>query len=246
MALTISTRRDDSGLGDAAFVAPPLAGLVVYQLTLDPSLGPEERNDVLDGIAALGVTAIELLPGAEPPEGPEKFVPAHIAVERAFGGAAALRTLVAEAHRHGLAVIVDVAYQKPSPLGSGGLDIAQESVRGVIVREALRWLRDVRVDGVRHDMGAYGDLIDASSVARPVGYQLIRELNAAIREELSHVVLIAVDAPGDGRVTSLDSSGALFHTQWDTAYVHAIKAALDGKGPMADVRDVIGSSFGDT
>lgn len=246
MALTVSTRRDDSALGDSSFVAPPLAGLVVYQLRLDPALAPEERNAVLDRVAALGVTAVELLPGAERPERSDQYVPAHVAVERAFGGAAALRALVADAHRHGLAVIVDVAYQRPHPFGEVGLDIGQESVRGVIVREALRWLRDVRVDGVRHDMGAYADLIDASSVPRPVGYQLIRELNAAIREELSHVVLIALDEPGDGRLTSMDASGALFHTQWDTTYVHAIRAALDGRGPMADVRDVIGSSFGDT
>ncbi|HET7723096.1 MAG TPA: alpha amylase C-terminal domain-containing protein [Propionibacteriaceae bacterium] len=246
MALTVGTRRDDSAPGDSAFVAPPLAGLVVYQLTLDPAMGPEERNEVLDRVAALGVTAVELLPGAEPPEGHTQYLPAHVAVERSFGGAENLRMLVAEAHRHGLAVIVDIAYQRPDPGGKVVLDIAQESVRGVIVGEALRWLKHVRVDGIRHDMAAYGRLIDAASIPRPVGYQLIRELNAAIRHELSHVVLIALDERGDGRVTSMDDSGALFHAQWDTDYVHAIRAALDERGPMSDVRDVIGSSFGDT
>ncbi len=246
MALTTGTQREHSALADDVFVAPPLAGLVVYQLTLEPALDAEQRDAVLDRVAALGVTAVELLPPSELPAASEPYVPAHVAVERAFGGAAALRTLVAAAHQRGLAVIVDVAYQRPAPNGNVVLDFTQEAVRGVITREALRWLRDVRVDGVRHDMGAYADLVDSASVPRSAGWQLIRELNKAIRDELSNVVLIALDEQGDPRVTSMDASGALFHAQWDPAFVHAIKDALDGRAPMAGVRDVIGSSFGDT
>jgi len=246
LASTIDARPADATLSDDSFVAPPLAGLVIYQLTLDPSLAPELRAEALDGIAALGVTAIELLPVSQPDETLVHYVPAHVAVERAFGGAPALRTFVSEAHSRGLAVIVNIAYQRPEPLAEAVLDITQESVRSVIVREALRWLRDTHVDGVRHDMAAYMALVDASSVARPVGWQLIREINAAIREERSTVVLIALDDHGDARLTSMDEPGAFFHTQWDMQFVHAIRQAIDGIGTMADVRDAIGSSFGDT
>ena len=245
MALSVGTRRDDAPVGDDSFVAPPLAGLVIYQVTVDPDMSPELRAATLDDIAALGVTAIELLPASEPAEAREHYVPAHVAVERAFGGAAALRNLVAEAHHRGLAVIVDIAYQRPDPLADVVLDITQDSVRSVIVREALRWVRDTHLDGVRHDMAAYTDLVDASSVPRAVGWQLIREMNASIREEYNAFVLIALDDRGDTRVTSMDASGALFHTQWDMQFVHPISEALTGHGPMADVRDAIGSSFGD-
>lgn len=246
MALSTGTRPDDVMLGDDRFVAPPLAGLVIYQLRLDPSMDPDLRAQTLDGIAAIGATAIELLPAAQPAGAAEHYVPAHVAVERAFGGAAALRNLVVEAHRRGLAVIVNIAYQRAGTVGDVALDIAQPSVRSVIVKEALRWLRDTHIDGVRHDMAAYTDLVDASSVARPVGWQLIREMNQAIRDEYSGIVLIALDDRGDARVTSMDASGALFHTQWDMQFVHALRECLDGRRPMADVRDAIGSSFGDT
>jgi 1,4-alpha-glucan branching enzyme len=246
MALSIGTRHDETALRDDSFVAPPLAGLVIYQVKLDPELTPDLRAATLDSIAALGVTAIELLPAADVPETREHYVPAHVALERAFGGASALRSLIAEAHHRGLAVIVNIAYQRPDPVADVALDITQDSVRSVIVREAVRWLRDMHVDGVRHDMAAYTDLVDASSVARPVGWLLIREMNTAIREEHRNIVLIALDDRGDARVTSMDASGALFHTQWDMQFVHAIRESLDGRGPMAGVRDAIGSSFGDT
>jgi 1,4-alpha-glucan branching enzyme len=245
MAFAVGARHDAS-LSDDYFVAPPLAGLVIYQVHLDPNLALDERAAILDTIAALGVTGIELLPASGLDEAQERYVPAHIALERAFGGAATLRTIIAEAHHRGLAVIVNIAYQGLAPTANLVLDISQDSVRSVIVREALRWLRDTRVDGIRHDMAAYTDLVDSSSVGRAVGWKLIREMNAAIRAEHSHVVLIALDDLGDARVTSMDESGALFHAQWDMQFIHAIAKALPGAGPMSDVRDAIGSSFGDT
>jgi 1,4-alpha-glucan branching enzyme len=245
MAFAVGTLHDAS-LGDDYFVAPPLAGLVIYQVHLDPNMAVDEHAAVLDTIAALGVTAIELLGASGPGEAQERHVPAHIALERAFGDAATLRTFIAEAHHRGLAVIVNIAYQGLAPMSTMMLDITQDSVRNVIIREAVRWLRDTHVDGIRHDMAAYTDLVDASSVARAVGWRLIREMNAAIRAEHSHVVLIALADRGDTRVTSMDGSGALFHAQWDMQFVHAIGEALPGHGPMSDVRDAIGSSFGDT
>src|SRR5665647_271776 len=164
MVLTVGARHDDEALRDDDFVAPPLSGLVIYQAKLDPDMDAERRAATLDGIAALGVTAIELVSNSEPAEISDHYIPAHIAVERAFGGATAMRGLIADAHHRGLAVIVNVAYQKPHAVDGVVLDITQESVRSVIVREALRWLRDMHLDGVRHDMAAYTDLVDLSLI----------------------------------------------------------------------------------
>jgi 1,4-alpha-glucan branching enzyme len=245
MALSLGTRRGDATLDDS-FVAPPLAGLVIYQLTIDPTMAPERRAETLDSIAALGVTAIELLPTS----GHRGARALRTGARR--GGArlrwrGRLRELIAEAHHRGLAVIVNIAYQRADPSRRGAGHHAGLRTCRVIVREALRWLRDTHVDGVRHDMDAYTGLVEARrrSLAS-VGWQLIREMNAAIREEHSNIVLIALDDRGDARVTSMDASGALFHTQWDMQFVHAIRESLDGRRPMADVRDAIGSSFGDT
>src|SRR5659263_113875 len=132
MVLTVGARHDDEALRDDEFVAPPLSGLVIYQTKLDPDMDPERRAATLDGIAALGVTAIELLPATDPAETSDHYIPTHIAVERAFGGSAAMRGLIADAHHRGLAVIVNVAYQKPHPVDDVVLDITQDSVRSVI------------------------------------------------------------------------------------------------------------------
>lgn len=238
------SRRPDSA--DDDFRMPPLAGLVIYQVRIDPTVDDERRSEILDHIAGLGVTAIELIPCA-PPEVPEgQYVPAHVSLERAFGGLDALRRIVTAAHDRGLAVIVDVAYQRRVPSMSPTPDIDSDEVRSHIVREAVRWLRDTHIDGLRHDMAPYTDLVDAAGLDRSAGWRLIRELNQAIREEYGDVVLIAYDRHGNAQVTSQDDSGALFHAQWDLLFVHPIREAINGLQPMADVRDAIGSSFGDT
>jgi 1,4-alpha-glucan branching enzyme len=231
---------------DDDFRAPPLAGLIIYQTKLDPTADEDTRAAVLDHIAGLGVTAVEFIACNKPVVADGQYVPAHISLERAFGGAAALRQVVAEAHRRGLAVILGVAYQLRETVIASAPDIDSGDVREHIVREALRWLRDTHVDGLRHDMAPYTDLVNASGLDRSAGWQLIREMNRAIRDEYGDVVLIALEAHGYPQVTSLDESGALFHTQWDTLFVHPIREAINGLQPMADVRDAIGSSFGDT
>ena len=43
MALNVGTRQGDASLRDDSFVAPPLAGLVIYQVTVDPGMAPELR-----------------------------------------------------------------------------------------------------------------------------------------------------------------------------------------------------------
>ena len=233
-------------LSDDNFRTPPLAGLIIYQARLDPTADEDTRVAILDHIAGLGVTAVELIPCSRPLVADGLYVPAHVSLERAFGGPSALRQVVAEAHRRGLAVILDVAYQLRETVIETAPDIDSSDVRAHIVREALRWLRDTHVDGLRHDMAPYTDLVDASGLDRHAGWQLIREMNRAIREEHGDVVLIALDAHGYPQVTSLDESGALFHAQWDILFVHPIREAINGLQPMADVRDAIGSSFGDT
>ncbi|MEM8865450.1 MAG: alpha-amylase family glycosyl hydrolase, partial [Planctomycetota bacterium] len=104
------------------------------------------------------------------------------AVESAYGGPDALKRLVKAAHEHGIGVILDVVYNHfgPSDLdlwqfdgwsenGKGGIyfyndwrsetpwgdtrpDYGREEVREYIHRNALTWLRDFHVDGLRYDM----------------------------------------------------------------------------------------------
>jgi maltooligosyltrehalose trehalohydrolase len=66
----------------------------------------------LDELRRLGITLIELMPVAEFPgrwnwgyDGVGLYAPAHV-----YGDPEALKRFVDEAHRHGLGVILDVAY----------------------------------------------------------------------------------------------------------------------------------------
>jgi 1,4-alpha-glucan branching enzyme len=69
------------------------------------------------GICALGVNAIQLLPTHEfPGDNSWGYNPSHIfSVESAYGGPDALKRLVDQAHKHGIAVILDVVYNHLGP-----------------------------------------------------------------------------------------------------------------------------------
>src|SRR5207302_6134839 len=134
-----------------------------------------------DGVAGrlpflrdLGVTAIELMPVAAFPgargwgyDGVDLW-----AVHDAYGGPEGLRRLVDAAHATGIAVVLDVVYNHLGPdgnhLGSFGpyftdryrtpwgdalhLDRPDsDEARALIVENALMWLRDYHLDGIRLD-----------------------------------------------------------------------------------------------
>ncbi len=74
----------------------------------------------LPQLAALGVTAIELMPVAQfPGDRNWGYDGVHpYAVQNSYGGPRALQRLVDAAHRHGLAVLLDVVYNHLGPEGN--------------------------------------------------------------------------------------------------------------------------------
>ena len=112
------------------------------------------------------------------------------AVESGYGGADALKAFVREAHRHGIAVILDVVLNHfgPSDLalwqfdgwsenGKGGIyfyndersatpwgdtrpDYGREEVRAYLHDNALMWLEEYHLDGLRFDATLYIRTID--------------------------------------------------------------------------------------
>lgn len=188
--------------GDA-FVCPPHNDLVIYELHVG-SFAPDKEGQVgtfdqvqanLAHFRSLGVSAIQLMPTAEfAGDWSWGYNPAHIfAVESSYGGPDALKTLVREAHRNGLAVIMDVVYNHfgPSDLdlwqfdgwsenGKGGIyfyndwrsatpwgdtrpDYGRGEVRQYLRDNAYLWLRDYHVDGLRFDMTPYMRSVDADA-----------------------------------------------------------------------------------
>ncbi|HYE57313.1 MAG TPA: alpha-amylase family glycosyl hydrolase, partial [Rhodothermales bacterium] len=200
-ALVYDDAAFDWGEKEAQWQLPAWNSLVIYEVHGGTFFGKpfasqeddgawtltEQARERLDYLQRLGVTAIGLMPVAEfPGDVSWGYNPAHLfAIESAYGGPDALKTLVREAHARGLAVIVDVVYNHfgPSDLDlwqfdgwsehdGGGIyfyndhrsetpwghtrpDYGRPEVRAYLVDNARMWLRDFHADGLRFDMTLY-------------------------------------------------------------------------------------------
>jgi 1,4-alpha-glucan branching enzyme len=166
--------------------------LVIYELhvgTFNDEAGGDQSGKFasvsarLGHLKTLGVNAIEIMPVAQfAGERSWGYNPAHIfSIERAYGGSLAFKRFVKQAHKQGIAVILDVVYNHlgPSDLDLWQFDGWSENNRGGIyfynddraktpwgetrpdygrgeVRQFIRdnifmWLEEYHVDGLRFD-----------------------------------------------------------------------------------------------
>jgi maltooligosyltrehalose trehalohydrolase len=126
----------------------------------------------LEHLRRLGVTAIELMPIAEFPgtrgwgyDGVLPYAPAS-----AYGSPESLKSLVCAAHAHGIAVMLDVVYNHFGPEGNylyryapqffterhstpwgAAIDFEHEATRDFFIHNALYWLEEYHLDGLRLD-----------------------------------------------------------------------------------------------
>ena len=117
---------------DDAFRMPAWNELVIYELHVGTFNAPKEHEvgtfyDVIERLPYLrdlGINCLELLPASEFPGSRSwGYNPANpFALESDYGGPTGFKTLVREAHRHGLAVVLDVVYNH---FGPGDLDLWQ-------------------------------------------------------------------------------------------------------------------------
>ncbi len=186
--------RDEFDWEGVGFEAPPLNELVLYEL--HPGTFGETFEGIigkLDYLIDLGVNAIELMPPTEF-SGVSSWgynVNHPFAVEAAYGGPDALKWLIREAHRKGVAVVLDVVYNHFGPgeldlwqfdgwseNGLGGIyfynnwkaktpwgetrpDYGREEVRQYLRDNAMMWVEEFQCDGLRLDAVAYIRTVDA-------------------------------------------------------------------------------------
>jgi len=240
------------GWTDGAWENPPLDRHVIYEVhvgTLTPQGTFDAAIGRLDDLRALGITAIELMPVAEFPgsrnwgyDGVSLFAAHH-----AYGGPAGLRRFVDACHARGIAVILDVVYNHLGPEGNylgefGGYftdryktpwgralnfdDSGSDEVRRFFIENALYWVRDCHIDGLRLD--AVHAIVDHSPKS------FIEELGEAVHAEASRlgrrVHLIAESSDNDPRlITPVESGGLGMDTVWNDDYHHAIRTLLTGE-----------------
>ena len=152
----------------------PLDELVIYELHVGTFSEAGTFDGVvprLQGLRELGVTGIELMPVATFPgergwgyDGLYTY-----AAHPAYGGPHGLARLVDAAHAEGLGVILDVVYNHLGPgsealnafgpylsedvqtFWGAGLDFSQVGVREWAIQNALAWVEDYGIDGLRLD-----------------------------------------------------------------------------------------------
>ncbi|QJW99008.1 alpha-amylase family glycosyl hydrolase [Frigoriglobus tundricola] len=180
------------------------------------------------------------------------------AVESAYGGPKAFKEFVREAHRNGFAVILDVVYNHfgPSDLdlwrfdgwsenGAGGIyfyqdwrketpwgdtrpDYGRPEVRQFIRDNALMWVEDYHIDGLRMDMTLYIRSVRSDGEPNlPDGWTLLQWINGEIREKHPNTLTIAEDLQHNDWMTKpVGEGGAGYGAQWDDKFVHPVREAV--------------------
>ncbi|MEG8039915.1 malto-oligosyltrehalose trehalohydrolase [Sphingomonas sp. LR60] len=202
--------------------------------TLGGFAGVIERLPV---IAAAGITAIELMPvgafGGTRGWGYDGVLP--YSVQEDYGSPAELRRLVDTAHGLGVSVFLDVVYNHFGPDGNylgayaahffdaevhtpwgGAVAVARAPVSRFFVDNALMWLRDYRIDGLRFDaVHAIGDPAFLDAMAA--------EIRASLPNR--HVHLMLENEENDA--ARLRDGG--FDAQWNDDFHNVMHVLLTGE-----------------
>jgi 1,4-alpha-glucan branching enzyme len=239
----------------------PMSVYEVHLGSWRPGLSYRELADELTAYAVdNGFTHVEFLPPAEHPYGGSwgYQVSAYFAPTSRFGTPDDFRHLVDRLHRAGIGVYVDwvpahfpkdewalgrfdgtALYEHPDPRrgehpdwGTYIFDYGRREVRNFLVANALFWLEEMHVDGLRVDAVAsmlyldysrgdnwlpnqYGGRENLDAVA------FLQEMNATVYRRVPGAVTIAEEStswPGVSRPTYLGGLG--FGFKWNMGWMH--------------------------
>jgi maltooligosyltrehalose trehalohydrolase len=255
-----SRRPAESRGGTGAVGAEPVGGwrglpLSAYVLC-EVHVGTFSPDGTFDGVAtalgdlaAAGYTAVELMPVWAFPGtrnwGYDGVFP--FAVHEAYGGREGLARLCASAHRHGLAVVLDVVYNHFGPEGcvleeygpyltdryrslwGKAVNVdgeGSDEVRRFFVEHALSAVRELGCDGLRLD--AVHEIADRS--ASPFVGELCAALRAESRRTGRAVTVVAESPMNDPRLVSPPEAGGLgVGGVWNDDFHHALRVSLTGQ-----------------
>jgi maltooligosyltrehalose trehalohydrolase len=217
-----------------------LEDLVIYELHVGTFSAAGTFAGVIPRLAELrelGVTAIEVMPIAT-------FAGEHgwgydgvytSAPHPAYGGPHGFRELIAAAHAHGIAVILDVVYNH---MGAGSdavtafgpyltdrqqtfwgeaIDYARPAVREWAIQNAEMWVRDYGVDGLRLDA--------VHAIFDDTPRHVMAELAERVKAIDPAALLISEMEIGDLRPIEQWGHDA----QWEDALHHAVHVLLTGE-----------------
>ena len=227
---------------------------VVYELHPGAFGGFDGIRAELPRLAALGVTAIELMPVADFPGrhnwGYDGVLP--YAPDAAYGTPEALKALVDAAHGLGLMVMLDVVYNHFGPDGAylhayaksffrddiktpwgASIDFRKTEVRQYFDQNALYWLMEYRFDGLRFDAVhaiSEPDFLDDLAAFLRAGVEPGRQIHLVLEHEGNAARHLRVTAQAPG-----------FDAQWTDDVHHCLHVLLTGEreGYYEDFQDPI-------
>jgi len=234
---------------DHSWKGVPLANMVIYEL----HVGTFTKQGTFDGVVSkldylkdLGINAIELMPLAQFPGtrnwGYDGVFP--FAVQHSYGGVAGLKNLVNEAHKRGIAVILDVVYNHQGPEGNyfneygpyfsdkyktfWGSAINYDNaycdgVRHFYWQNALMWLEEFRIDGLRMDaVHAIWDFSASHFIQDLV--QQVKDIQEQTGRE--KVLIAEIDLNNPRYITAPAKGGYGMDGQWIDEFHHALHALI--------------------
>jgi 1,4-alpha-glucan branching enzyme len=110
-------------------------------------------------------------------------------------------------------------------------DYGRPEVRQYLVDNAIAWLQDYRLDGLRLDATAairnvFGDGDPAWDI--PEGWELLQQINGAVDGSQPWKIVIAEDMQDNAWVTRpVQAQGTGFDAQWDPDFVQQVRAVLE-------------------
>lgn len=224
---------------------------ILYELhigTFTPQGTLDSAIEKLPYLRSIGITAVELMPvNAFPGKHNWGYDGVGLyAVQESYGGPAALRRFVDAAHAHGLAVVLDVVYnhlgnegnylrlfgpyftdRHKTPWGEAiNYDTTGcEHVRQFVIDNALYWIREYHLDGLRLD--AVQTIKDDSP------HHLLEELQQNVQmlaQELERkVAVIAETDENDPKYVRPFGSGYGLQGFWSDDFHHAVHAFFTGE-----------------
>jgi maltooligosyltrehalose trehalohydrolase len=234
---------------DQEWQAPPWHASVIYELHVGTFNAPGTYAAVkarLPHLARLGVAAIELMPLAAFAgargwgyDGVLQFAP-----HAAYGRPEDLKALIAAAHRHGLAVILDVVYNHFGPEGNYLHAYAPQffnerhttpwgaainfdgphcrAVRDFFIHNALYWLNEYHLDGLRLD--AIHAVRDGSEP------HIVNELAQTARTAAARTIYLTLENLDNAvRFLGLEGGARTCDAQWNDDAHHCLHVLLTGE-----------------
>lgn len=242
--------------------AGPMSVYELHLGSWRPGLGYREAADeLIDYVGALGYTHVEFLPLAEHPFGGSwgYQVTGYYAPTSRFGSPDDLKYLIDRLHQAGIGVILDWVpghfpkddwalarfdgqplYEHADPRrgehkdwGTYIFDYGNSQVRNFLVANALYWLEEFHVDGLRVDAVASMLYLDYSRNAgewepnihggrenlEAIGF--LQEVTATAYKRNPGTVMIAEESTSYTGVTAPTSSGGLgFGLKWNMGWMH--------------------------